>query len=209
MTKKVVVIGESGRSNDRYDAQAVRHLILAHQPDWQVTALKKPAVMVRGRAAARAKAATRVADLYRQLSQDQAVDAVFNQADTDEVEPSHEAAASAIEAALSSAGCPGYAAVCAWEIEAWFFLWPEAIEAVNAAWKVPKSRRGRDVGQFTSPKEILKTEVLKRGSRPQLAYQEKHAPLIAEAAAADIDAVEGSSRSYKHFVGRIVACASA
>jgi hypothetical protein len=205
----VLVVGESGQSNDLHDAQAIKHLILAHQPTWEVRALKRPAVLAKGKEKALAKAANRIAKLYRQASGETPIHAVFNHADTDEVEPSHVPAAEVIEASLADAGCPGYAAVCAWELEAWFFLWPDAIEATRRAWKVPKKLRGRDVGQLADPKAVMRREVLKGASRPQLAYQEKHAPEVAQQIAPRIHDREGKSRSYDRFVARIEACARA
>lgn len=209
MTRRVLVVGESGQSNDLYDAQAIRHLILAHQPAWEVKALKRPAVLAKGKEKVLAKAAGRVASLYRQASKDRPVDCVLNHADTDELEPSHEQAAQIIEAALADAGCPGFAVVCAWELEAWFFLWPEAIEATRAAWRVPAKLRGRDVGQLTDPKGLLRHDVLRADAKPQLAYQEKHAPEIAEQAAQRLRQRNGKSESYDRFVAQIAACAAA
>jgi hypothetical protein len=49
VTRRVLVVGESGQSNDLYDAQAIKHLILAHQPTWDVKALKRPAVLAKGK----------------------------------------------------------------------------------------------------------------------------------------------------------------
>lgn len=203
----MLVVGESGQSNDLYDAQAIRHLILAHQPTWEVRALKRPPVLAKGKEKVLVKAATRVADLYRQALADAPVHCIFNHADTDEVEPSHVGAAEAIEAALASAGCPGFAAVCAWELEAWFFLWPDAIEATRRVWKVPKSLRGRDVGQLVDPKAIMRRDVLKKASKPQLAYQERHAPEVAEQIAQRLRDRKGKSGSYDRFVAQIEACA--
>lgn len=209
MTRRVLVVGESGQSNDLYDAQAIKHLILAHQPTWEVKALKRPAVLAKGEEKALAKAASRVADLYRQASAHAHIHGVFNHADTDAVEPSHVPAAEVIEASLASAGCPGFAAVCAWELEAWFFLWPEAIEATRQAWKVPKTLRGRDVGQLADPKAMMRNDVLKGASKPQLSYQEKHAPEVAQQIALRIHDREGKSLSYDRFVAGIKACAKA
>ena len=206
MSRRVLVVGESGQTNDLYDAQAIKVLIEAYRPAWQVQASKKPAVLAKGKEKAMAKAANRVAKLYQQASRARSIDCVFNQADTDAVEPSHEQVALDIEAALATAGCPGHAAVCAWELEAWFFLWPEAIEATRAAWSVPNSLRGRDVGQLNDPKSLLRTKVLKTGAKPQLAYQEKHAPEVAVEIASRLEKRKGKSLSFDRFVAQIEAC---
>jgi hypothetical protein len=202
----VLVVGESGQSNDLYDAQAIKVLIEAHRPSWHVQATKKPAILAKGKEKATAKAAGRVAKLYRQASRARPIDCVFNQADTDAVEPSHEQAAKDIEDALASEGCPGHAAVCAWELEAWFFLWPAAIDATRNAWSVPQSLRGRDVGQLTDPKALMREQVLKTGSKPQLAFQEKHAPEVAAQIATRLPERQGKSLSFDRFVERIEAC---
>lgn len=205
---RVLVVGESGQSNNFYDAQAVKCLIEAHRPHWHVQASNRPPVLAKGKAKAAARAADRVATLYRQVSRARPIDCVFNQSDTDAVEPSHEAAAAAIESALAEAGCPGHAAVCAWELEAWFFLWPEAIEATRTAWSVPKHLRGRDVGQLTDPKSLLRTQVLRKGARWQLAYQEKHAPEIAANIKSCLDRRDGTSLSFDRFIAQIEACST-
>lgn len=206
MSRRVLVVGESGQSNDLYDSQAVKLLIEAHRPDWVVQASKKPAVLAKGKARATARAADRVAKLYRQASRARAIDCVFNQADTDAVEPSHEKAAADIEKALADAGCPGHAVVCAWELEAWFFLWPEAIEATRSVWSVPNGLRGRDVGQLNDPKSLMRTEVLMKGAKPQLAYQEKHAPEIADQIKSRLGDRNGKSLSFDRFVKQVEAC---
>lgn len=206
MTRRVLVVGESGQSNDLYDAQAIRHLILAHEPTWQVKVLKQPPVLAKSRTAAMAKAAGRLASLYRSASRNQPIDCLFNHADTDAVEPSHLPAAATIEKALADAGCPGHAAVCAWELEAWFFLWPNAIEATRGAWKVPRKLRGRDVGQLADPKALMSRDVLQAGAKPQVAYQEKHAPEVAEHIGRRLNEREGKSDSYDRFVAQIKAC---
>ena len=79
--------------------------------------------------------------------------------DTDAVEPSSAALADEIRRAYD--GCPGRVvpAVAAWEVEAWWYLFPDAVGATRATWRAPTQHVGRDTGLVESPKEKLKRDV--------------------------------------------------
>lgn len=205
MTRRVLVVGESGQTSDEYDAKSIAALVRAAKPSWHVKALRSPPLLAKGQERQKLKsAAARLASLHRQVGAKHPYDALINHADTDAVEPSHVEPAERIERELGAAGCPGHAAVCAWELESWFFLWPGAIEAARpTAWAVPANLRDRDVGQLQDPKRILKDRVLRTGRPAGLAYRERDAPLIAEQIAPRFADRTGSSRSFDRFLGAL------
>ncbi|MCP9491105.1 MAG: hypothetical protein MSC31_14705 [Solirubrobacteraceae bacterium MAG38_C4-C5] len=206
MSRRILVVGESGQSSDDYDAKAVATLISGLRPDWTVHPRKKPPLLAKtGDRRKLAASAERLASLWRQEGAVRRVDCLYNHEDTDDVEPSHVPLAARIESSLRSAGCPGHAVACAWELEAWFLMWPDAIEATRRAWVVPRRLRGRNVGQITDPKRELETR-LAVGKPPQLRYQEKHAPEVAAQIASRLSQRTGTSESYERFLRTLDEC---
>ncbi|XXY20794.1 hypothetical protein WME88_14300 [Sorangium sp. So ce216] len=108
---------------------------------------------------------------------------VFAHEDCDDVEPAHEKVAEEIESALRAAGCDAHAVAPAWEMEAWWFLWPDAVKAANPSWRSPNDYVGRNVGIIRNAKEELKRRVVpsdvKSGQRGFRGYRESDAPRIA------------------------------
>lgn len=203
----MLVVGESGQTADDYDAKAIARIISALRPEWTVLARKNPPLLSKTRDREKLAAnAQRLANLWKQESACHPVDCLYNHEDTDAVEPSHEATAVRIESALRAAGCPGHAVACAWELEAWFLMWPEAIEATKRAWTVPSGLRNRQVGKIADPKRELR-EKLARGKPPQVQYHEKHAPEIAAQIASRIGDRTGSSQSFDRLIEALDACA--
>jgi hypothetical protein len=208
VSRRVLVVGESGQTADDYDAKAIATIIGALRPEWTVLARKNPPLLSKTNDRQRlASSAQRLANLWKQESARVLVHCIYNHEDTDAVEPSHEETADRIELALRAAGCPGHAVACAWELEAWFLMWPEAIEATKKAWTVPNSLRNRQVGKIVDPKRELR-EKLARGKPPQVQYHEKHAPEIATQIASRIGDRTGSSQSFDRLVETLDACAA-
>ncbi|MGL5829582.1 MAG: hypothetical protein ACRC0L_08450, partial [Angustibacter sp.] len=56
---------------------------------------------------------------------------------------------------LSVLNCPSYPVVPVQMTEAWWFLFPEAVERVNQVWRNKMSRKARNVDLIDNPKEKL------------------------------------------------------
>lgn len=134
-----------------------------------------------------------------------AIAGVFVHQDCDAIEPAHEKLAAVIEDALAGVGVVSARAVTpAWELEAWWFLWPEAVAAVCRQWRAPDQYAGRDVGRLRDAKEALKRAVrpagLKRSERFR-EYTEGDSPAIAAKVRelGLIDAPQARSASFDAF----------
>ena len=126
--------------------------------------------------------------------------------DCDAIEPAHERIADALEQGLTDQGITqAVAAAAAWEIEAWWFLWPDAAMAVNSKWQRPKPPR-RNVGQVANAKEAFRHALRprKRGQRPR-EYAESDSPKIAAQVRAlgIIEQRTAISRSFDRFVSKV------
>lgn len=83
------------------------------------------------------------------------VTAVIAHEDCDDLEPAHVDLSNSIEAALTAAGVPQpIAATPAWEMEAWWMLFPNALAEVRRCWKQLQDRP-RNVGMVRDAKESL------------------------------------------------------
>jgi hypothetical protein len=177
-----LVFGES--DNDR---RAVRELILALRPelDRRVQLRERPLVLIKG--VTPAKLRTRVSALRRTVQADSVrseVAAVVIHEDCDELEPAHERVSKEISDALSEEDYGVVPATPAFEIEAWWFLWPRALGAYRESWRAPEEYRGRQVGRISNAKEELRRAVRPRrlaGSeaRKFVSYEENDSPGIA------------------------------
>lgn len=136
---------------------------------------------------------------------------VFAHEDCDDVEPTHEAVAEKIERALASAGCEAHAVVPAWEMEAWWFLWPQAVTACQPSWSVPNRYRGTEVGRIVKAKEEFRRVIMPRRSATRARrYRESDSPLIAEKVR-ELGIVrhpEAVSKSSERFVVLVDECCS-
>jgi hypothetical protein len=105
-----------------------------------------------------------IAKLVRQETGARNVIAVLAHEDCDAVEPSHVSTAVKIEAALGEAGCPGVpiGVTPAWEIEAWWLVFPEAVSPIVEGWREPNGWLGKDVGAVENAKEALTKAVRPR-----------------------------------------------
>jgi hypothetical protein len=74
--------------------------------------------------------------------------------DCDAVEPAHTHVSNRIRAGLSDIGFPIVAAAPAFEMEAWWYLWPDAVQEVCKSWK-PLNPRGRNVGLINDAKRQI------------------------------------------------------
>jgi hypothetical protein len=199
VTKRVLVVGESP-----YDASVIATFARLLCPGWICEPRRDAPLFAKAGEERRILSeAQRIAELWKQENNRRTVDGVVVHEDTDAAEPSHSEVASRIEAALESAECPGVAAVAAWETEAWFFMWPEAIEATKSAWLVPGSLRGKSTGHIQDPKSMLRSRCLRPGAKQRLRYQEKDAPDVAAQIAKRFGQRSGTSQSFDRFAEKL------
>jgi hypothetical protein len=102
--------------------------------------------------------------------------------------------------------------VPAWEIEAWWFLWPEAVAAVNASWDSLDGYRGRRTGLIANAKEELQRALTRSfdAAKKQRVrtYSESDAPSIARQVRERglADAPAGRSDSWERFRTSVALC---
>lgn len=202
----VVILGE-----DDHDRKSIQALVAALRPEIPRALLKplrKPMALVRNVPAQRLPGqAAKVAALLRAVDVKTPIRAVLMHEDADEVEPAHEALIGKIEASYRSLRWPVLAVVPAWEIEAWWFLFPDAVQAVRRTWRRPDQYAGRDVGRIRNAKEELKRAVTPPGARASFqTYSEADSVTIAEKAA-DLQLLRppwlGQSASWAVFLTKV------
>lgn len=207
----MLVFGE-----DQNDRQAICELISALAPDLDATPepRRHPLVLIKDAPLDQvSERARRVADVVNAERAIADITCVFAHEDCDAVEPAHEAVCDRIEEALARAGCEAHAVVPAWELEAWWFLWPEAVNAVNRSWASLDPYRGRAVGMIQNAKEELQAALRRGFSRAQRnrirTYQESDAPAIAREVRlrGDANRLAATSQSYDRFRASVAACA--
>ena len=179
----VLVFGE-----DENDRKSIRELIEALRPELagRVQERRQPLVLIKNArpedVPERAQRIAAVVDTDRATHD---VMCVFAHEDCDDVEPAHEAACTKIETALAKVGCLAHAVVPAWELEAWWFMWPEAVQAVRPkSWRAPDDHLGKRVGLIKDAKEELRKRVVPKDLKPEKRktfphYQESDSPTIA------------------------------
>lgn len=206
----IVIFGES--ENDR---KAIATLVRALCPNARTKIARSPLVLIKNAPPSDAPSrARRVAATVRAIEARDSVKCVFAHEDADTTEPGHLPVAERIEQALQEAGTPGkvHAVVPAWEIEAWWFLWPEAVATCYERWVEPSTTT--PAGRIENAKERLGRAVrpagltsAERKNFPD--YRESDSIKIAEAIAANGKADEpalGVSRSYDRFRASVADC---
>ena len=207
----VLLYGESEN-----DTKALKELLLGLKPSLatRVHTRREPIVLIKNARPEEVKPrAALIAKAVKAERIRHEVQCVFVHEDCDAPEPAHEAACLKIESSLKAEGCPAHAVVPAWEMEAWFFLWPEAVQSICPSWRLPDDYKGRDVGHIRNAKEELMRRVLPRGlskhERQKVReYQESDAPSIARKVRerGEVNRPQGKSQSYARFRISVSAC---
>jgi hypothetical protein len=204
----VLVFGE-----DENDRKAIRELIMALCPNLigLVETRREPLVLIKNAQRNEIKGrAQRIAHVVGRERRLRNVVCVFAHEDCDDVEPAHEAVAEKIERVMAEAGCEVHAVVPAWEIEAWWFLWPEAVTACHASWSIPARYRGTEVGRIVKAKEEFRREIVSKGAANARRYRVSESPIIAKKVRelGIVRRPEAISRSYERFVSHVDKCCS-
>lgn len=151
------------------------------RPD--IRTFRSPLVLIRGRELAQQrKNAAAIKSVVAAQAVVNDVKAVIAHEDCDDLEPAHETAAIQIETRLRDEGAPNPCAVTpAWEMEAWWYLWPDAVAAVHPGWR-KLARHGQEVGRIRDAKEQLRRDLRPVNVKPGRGrdYVESDSRTIAE-----------------------------
>ncbi|MFC1706237.1 hypothetical protein ACFL59_05340 [Planctomycetota bacterium] len=197
----VLVFGE-----DDNDTSAIRELLLALKPDMPtIRKMRTPPVLIKGvQQFKRHKNARAIANVVKAVAAVSNVRHVFAHQDCDAIEPAHVKLSKEIEAELASEGVEAIAVTPAWEIEAWWFLWPDAVVAVCSRWRRP-ARSGRRVGRIVDAKTTLRRSLRPRSrEKPPRAYADSDSPKVAKnvRVLGLIDKLDAISDSFDAFARR-------
>lgn len=200
-SSRILVFGE-----DDNDRQSLKVLIEALCPKaaGRVEVRRQPLVLIKDRSSAEARTqAEKIAQVIRASAVKDPIAASFLHEDCDDVEPNHEAVCSRIETELRATKCPGqvHAVVPAWELEAWWLLWPTVFPDINRNWSLPRKYETCSTGTIRNAKEHLKQE-LRKGRAARHDYRESDSVAIAQRVKSRELAgapTRGRSRSYDRF----------
>lgn len=190
----VLVFGENYN-----DSQSIGHLLVHLNPRLvgRVRPLPRPTSLTRQ---AKAHAVRNwVTELDRTIRGYEAggrqITAALVHRDSDGPDPDG-AVATALNNDLAPLGC-GHPVVPVEEIEGWWFLFPNAVEAVRpSAWRDTMPRRARDVELIRNPKQELQRLT---GRRKKARYEEADSPRVAEFVRQLGLQPQGTSTSYHRF----------
>jgi hypothetical protein len=162
--EEVVILGED--DNDRKTLKVLIAALRPDLPDGSLRPLREPITLVKGIPPDRLPTkATKVSALLRARNHVAPIRCVFMHEDADALEPAHLALIDKIETTYRSLPWPVYAAVPAWEIETWWFLFPTAVAALHRSWRAPDQHLGRDLGKIENAKERLRQCIRPAGTR--------------------------------------------
>jgi len=137
------------------------------------------------------------------------VTCVFLHEDADAVEPAHEPLCVQKETALQGVGCSVYAVTPAWEIEAWWLMWPVEVQQHNPSWRRPDRYVGRSVGEIANAKEVLRRLLRPPGVSGNFRdYEELDSPGIAARVrdSGKANCPGAISASYERFLNSVADC---
>lgn len=171
---RVLVFGE-----DDNDREILRILILALCPALagRVDKRKRPLLLAKGAQIGALDArAEKLAAAVRADAAIRPVGCVFVHEDADDYAPADLARATAMEAAASKHGVDICAVVPAWEMEAWFFLFPEAVAEAFPSWQTLKPATG-NVDRRQHAKEAFRDATTPKKAKRR--YEGSDGPAIA------------------------------
>lgn len=151
-------------AENKNDADSLAILAKALRPGAPPMAhRRRPLVLIKDRKAAEAKKnAKLIAGIVKAESVRANVEFVIAHQDCDAVEP-HEFVAEKIKIAITNEGIKNVIPVApAWEIEAWWYLWPDAVAGVNSKWR--RLTRRANHGLIMNAKETLRRDLRNQGT---------------------------------------------
>lgn len=178
-TKSSVILAFGESEND---TRSLKHLISALRPDLPAVETRKyPLILSRGASDnKRSSAMDKIAKIIAAQSVTHQVISVIAHRDCDAVEPAHEKNRAALLEDMRAHHLPQpIAATPAFEMEAWWFLWPSALAATRPCWNKIKPRG--DVGQIVDAKNELCQSLKREGGGNRCpGYTESDSLKIAE-----------------------------
>jgi hypothetical protein len=197
--KVILIFGE-----DQNDTKSIKELLVAASPGPErvVKPMIRPPVLIRDcsleEVASRAAKIVDIIDAERATAD---VIAVLAHEDCDKVEPAHVALSQKIEQAFLQHGYSVYPVTPAWELETWWFLWPEAVASHRSSWRRLDPYKGKQVGLIPNSKERLRRALRPQGGGSYRDYRESDSPAIARKVREMglIDRPEASSDSFEQF----------
>ncbi len=182
--RTILAFGESPT-----DTGALRELTAALRSDLPVVAPRRdPIILAKNATTAKMTTlAQRVAGVVRAEQEVADVIAVLVHRDLDAIDPRESpaeplTAAQNLHASLERevpAGVTIIPVVPAWEMEAWWFLWPTQVAAHRPGWRVLPDRLGQRVDQISKAKETLIRALRPAGRTRVPDYSESDGPRIA------------------------------
>jgi hypothetical protein len=173
----VLVFGE-----DNNDREAIAHLVRAIRTDApDIKPVRKPVILRMDiKPETRKSLANQISKSVAAHSVVSRVVAVVAHRDCDRVEPISKAHSDDLLSTLSAEGIRQAVAVTpAFEIEAWWYLWPEAVAAVRPCWTSIAHRKGQDTGRIENAKETLRRDLHRSSSENCPKYRESDSATIA------------------------------
>lgn len=152
-------------AESRNDSSALIHLVKALRRDAPDCRIMGEPLILSSSAGSDKKVelSARVASVVRAFSVRAEVVGVFVHRDCDQVEPAHVKSAEELESMLIADGIfQPIAATPAYEIEAWWFLWPNIVSTVRNCWR-QLPQRNRNHGLVANAKERLRAELRPSG----------------------------------------------
>lgn len=168
-------------AEDPTDADAIECLLRYVRPDVsRVRKPRRPIVLMKGplpRDAQDNAKRLAIAVTLEARASGRSVTLVIAHQDCDDFEPAHVPLAARIVAALTVCEVPHpIAAVPAWELEAWWYLWPDAVAAVCSGWR--KLTRTGAIGMIRNAKEQLRRDLRPTGRTKVPDYDPTYGPRI-------------------------------
>lgn len=175
--KRVFIFGEDGN-----DAKALGELVVALNSDvrGRLEHRMKPLLLAKGAPedAVKHRAGKLAAFLRSEEARGKTPAAVFIHEDADGYPPEDETRELRLRDAAKRAGLAIEPVVPAWELEAWWFLFPRAVAEAFPSWELLPDPNGKRVDHTQNAKEALIKATGKLGRRR---YTEADAPSIARA----------------------------
>jgi hypothetical protein len=175
--KRVLVFGESEN-----DTKAIAELVRCLRSDLDVGTRREPIVLDKAADARKRKTnVEKIAAVVRADAAARPVHAVVLHHDCDAVEPAHVDESRRLETEAAAACAPArvVAATPAFELEAWWYLFPHAVAAYRPGWR-GLARQGQEVGKLKDAKETLRRDLRPTNRSKVRDYEEADAPGIAK-----------------------------
>ena len=200
--KTILIFGE----NDN-DCHALKHLVEALRPDLaKIETHRHPMILGKNTHLSKRKTMCQeIAKLVAARNVVCEVVSVIAHRDCDQVEPAHKVHRDSLLYDMFASALPQpVAATPAFEMEAWWFLWPQALAERRRCWDEVRSQG--QVGKIVNAKEELRRALRpKAGTAKCPDYTESDSPKIAENVKrlGLVRSGQGTSESFSDFVDQL------